>query len=59
MYRPIDQAKIGMKLKVMLKVAGYDAKYIQEYLHLWKWNLIIIRFKLDIEEVQLWRYQQI
>lgn len=34
MYQPIDQVKTGIKLKMMLKVAGYDVKYIQEYLHL-------------------------
>lgn len=34
MYQPIDQVKTGMKLKMMLKAAGYDVKYIQEYLHL-------------------------
>ena len=34
MYQPIDQVKTGIKLKMMLKAAGYDVKYIQEYLHL-------------------------
>lgn len=34
MYQPIDQIKTGIKLKIMLKEAGYDVKYIQEYLHL-------------------------
>ena len=34
MYQPIDQVKTGIKLKMMLKTAGYDVKYIQEYLHL-------------------------
>lgn len=34
MYQPIDQVKTGIKLKMMLKNAGYDVKYIQEYLHL-------------------------
>ena len=34
MYRPIDQVKTGLKLKMLLKIAGYDVKYIQEYLHL-------------------------
>lgn len=34
MYQPIDQVKTGIKLKIMLKAAGYDVKYIQEYLHL-------------------------
>ena len=34
MYQPIDQEKTGMKLRVMLQKAGYDVKYIQEYLHL-------------------------
>ena len=34
MYQPIDQEKTGMKLRMMLQKAGYDVKYIQEYLHL-------------------------
>ena len=34
MYQPIDQIKTGIKLKMLLKAAGYDVKYIQEYLHL-------------------------
>lgn len=34
MYQPIDQVKTGMKLKKMLKAAGYSVKDIQEYLHL-------------------------
>ncbi|MGN0339578.1 MAG: helix-turn-helix domain-containing protein [Lachnospira sp.] len=34
MYQPIDQVKTGIKLKMMMKTAGYDVKYIQEYLHL-------------------------
>ena len=34
MYQPIDQVKTGIKLKMLLKTAGYDVKYIQEYLHL-------------------------
>ena len=34
MYKSIDQVKTGIKLKMLLKVAGYDVKYIQEYLHL-------------------------
>ena len=34
MYQPIDQVKTGIKLKMLLKAAGYDVKYIQEYLHL-------------------------
>lgn len=33
MYQPIDQVKTGIKLKTLLKVAGYDVKYVQEYLH--------------------------
>ncbi len=33
MYLPIDQVKTGLKLKIMLRTAGYDVKYIQEYLH--------------------------
>ena len=31
---PIDQQRTGQKLKIMLKLAGYDVKYIQEYLQL-------------------------
>ncbi len=34
MFQPIDQVKTGIKLKKMLKAAGYDVKDIQEYLHL-------------------------
>lgn len=34
MYNLIDQIKTGIKLKMMLKAAGYDVKFIQEYLHL-------------------------
>lgn len=34
MYQPIDQMKTGINLKMMLKAAGYDVKYIQEYLYL-------------------------
>ena len=34
MYQPIDQVKTGIKPKMLLKAAGYDVKYIQEYLHL-------------------------
>lgn len=34
MYQSIDQAKTGMKLKIMIREAGYDVRYIQEYLHL-------------------------
>ncbi len=34
MYHPIDQVKTGIKLKMMLTAAGYDVKYVQEYLHL-------------------------
>lgn len=34
MYQPIDQIKTGLKLKMLLKAAGYNVKYIQEYLHL-------------------------
>lgn len=31
---PIDQQRTGQKLKIMFKLAGYDVKYIQEYLNL-------------------------
>lgn len=34
MYPTIDQEKTGIKLKMMLKTAGYDVKFIQKYLHL-------------------------
>ncbi|MBQ8299534.1 MAG: helix-turn-helix transcriptional regulator [Clostridia bacterium] len=34
MFMLIDQAKTGQKLKIMFKLAGYDVKYIQEYLNL-------------------------
>lgn len=34
MYPTIDLEKTGIKLKNMLKMAGYDVKFIQEYLHL-------------------------
>lgn len=34
MYQPIDQVRTGVKLKITLHMAGYDVKYIQEYLHL-------------------------
>ncbi|MBD5505735.1 MAG: helix-turn-helix transcriptional regulator [Lachnospiraceae bacterium] len=34
MYQAIDQEKTGIKLKNMLRAAGYDVKFIQEYLHL-------------------------
>lgn len=30
----IDQQKTGRKLNIMLKLAGYDVKFIQEYLNL-------------------------
>ncbi len=31
---PIDQQRTGQKLKLMFKLAGFDVKYIQEYLNL-------------------------
>ena len=34
MFQSIDQVKTGIKLKMMLKAAGYDVRDIQEYLHL-------------------------
>ena len=34
MYELIDQVKSGKKLKIMLESAGYDVKYIQDYLQL-------------------------
>lgn len=34
MYQPIDQQRTGQKQKIMMKLAGYDVKYIQEYLNL-------------------------
>lgn len=33
-YQSIDQVKTGIKIKEMLKAAGYDVKDVQEYLHL-------------------------
>lgn len=33
-YQPIDQIKTGIRLKIMIKAAGYNVKDIQEYLHL-------------------------
>lgn len=34
MYPIIDMEKTGLKLKIMLKAAGYNVKFVQEYLHL-------------------------
>lgn len=34
MFQPIDQVKTGIKLKKMLKAAGYEVRDIQKYLHL-------------------------
>ena len=34
MYPPIDLKQTGIKLKSMIKAAGYDVKDIQHYLHL-------------------------
>ena len=34
MFQPIDQVKTGIKLKKMLKAAGYEVSDIQKYLHL-------------------------
>lgn len=34
MCNPIDQQRTGQKLKIIIKLAGYDVKYIQEYLNL-------------------------
>lgn len=34
MYQQIDSVKTGIKLKRILKAAGYSVKDIQEYLHL-------------------------
>ncbi|GFI01949.1 hypothetical protein IMSAGC005_00775 [Lachnospiraceae bacterium] len=33
-YQSIDQVKTGIKIKEMLKAAGYNVKDVQEYLHL-------------------------
>lgn len=33
-YQSIDQVKTGIKLREMLKAAGYNVKDVQEYLHL-------------------------
>lgn len=46
MYQPIDQVKTGIKLKMLLKAAGYDVKYIQEYLHLSNDKLNSINYPL-------------
>lgn len=32
--QPIDQVETGKKLKAMIQAAGYNVKFIQEYLHL-------------------------
>lgn len=32
MYQSIDQERTGLKLKMMLRRAGYDVKYVQNYL---------------------------
>lgn len=34
MRRAIDQERTGKKLKMMLTLAGYDVKFVQEYLQL-------------------------
>ncbi len=34
MHQQIDLEKTGRKLKMMLRLAGYDVKYVQEYLGL-------------------------
>ena len=34
MYQAIDQERTGLKLKMMLRRAGYDVKYVQNYLSL-------------------------
>ena len=34
MYPNIDLKQTGQKLKCLIKNAGYDVKYIQQYLHL-------------------------
>lgn len=34
MYQPIDQIKTGIKLKMLIRAAGYEVKDIQEYLYL-------------------------
>ncbi len=34
MYQSIDQERTGLKLKMMLRRAGYDVKYVQNYLGL-------------------------
>lgn len=34
MYPVINMEKTGLKLKIMIRRAGYDVKYIQQYLHL-------------------------
>ena len=32
MYQPIDQLGTGKKLKIMIETAGYDVKYIHNFL---------------------------
>lgn len=34
MYPIIDMKRTGIKLKMLLSKAGYDVKFLQEYLHL-------------------------
>ena len=34
MFQSIDQVQTGIKINLMLKMAGYDVKYIQSYLKL-------------------------
>lgn len=34
MYPVIDMKRTGRKLKIMLSKAGYNVKFLQEYLHL-------------------------
>lgn len=34
MYQAIDQINTGIRLKILIKAAGYDVKDIQEYLYL-------------------------
>lgn len=48
MFQPIDQVKTGIKLKKMLKAAGYEVSDIQKYLHLSYPQLIYRWYKCKI-----------
>lgn len=74
MYPSIDMEKTGMKLKIMMRLAGYDVKYIQKYLHLscpqsiYRWfkgkalpsveHLCALSFLFDVHVEELLAFQQ-